>query len=274
MIVDGGVLKTAEDAQEEVVCSKAVSSEAPEGNTNSHIAADEIITIDSSTSSDTRSSPTSVSSSSSTSSDMDDVPLNKVYTTLNKSLSSSPSTKTSKKPDYDTFVPMYSSVEERLIDMKQKKIDVCNNLPADHPLQPPMIDPIQFVPVDVEGVDDHTGTNIAIIDVSSSQTTQTTQISEPSIIQNLVDHYSGELPEYETNQDKASNVAYDEVMTKSPQQHEPNQEMASSTNLNSVVISEPVHELVVPEQLVLELSVHEQVILNQQPTLILNLKPQ
>jgi len=63
-------------------------------------------------------------------------------------------------------------------------------------------------------------------------------------------------------------------MTESPQHHEPNQEMASSTNLNSVVISEPVHELVVPEQLVLELSVHEQVILNQQPTLILNLKPQ
>jgi len=48
---------------------------------------------------------------------MDDVPLNKVYTTLNKALSTSPSTKTSKKPDYDTFVPVYPSVEERLIDI-------------------------------------------------------------------------------------------------------------------------------------------------------------
>jgi len=268
MIVDGGVLKTAEDAQEEVVCSKVVSSEAPEGNTNSHIAADEIITIDSSTSSDTRSSPTSVSSSSSTSSDMDDVPLNKVYTTLNKSLSPSPSTKTSKKPNYDSFVPMYPFVEERLIDMQLRRIDVCKNLPVDHPLQPRMIDPIQFVHADAEGVDDHTGTYIANIDVSSSQPSQT---SEPSIIQNLVNHYSGELPEYETNLEKAFDIASDEVMTESPQQHEPDQEMASSTNTNYVLIpdlvpEQNVPELVVPEQPASELIVPKQVINNQSPT--------
>jgi len=223
MIVADGVLKIAEDAQEEAVCSEAVDSEASEGNTDAHTPADEIITIESSTSSNTRFSPASLSSSSSTSSDMDDVPLHKVYTTLNKSLSPSSSTKTSKKPDYDTFVPMYPYVEERLIDMQQRRIYVWKNLPVDHPLQPPMIDPIQFVPADVEGVDDHTGTYIANIIVSSSQpisqtqTTQTTQTSEPSIIQNLVKHYSRELPEYETNLEKASNIELD-------------QEMASSTN--------------------------------------------
>jgi len=53
--------------------------------------------------------------------------------------------------------------------MQQRRIDVCKNLPDDHPLQPPMIDPIQFVPADAEGADDHTGTDIANIDVSSSQ---------------------------------------------------------------------------------------------------------
>jgi len=84
MIEADGVLKTVEDAQEEVVCSEVVASEAPEGNTDSHIAADEIITVESSTSSETRTSPTSLSSSSSTSSDPDDIPLCKVYTTLNK----------------------------------------------------------------------------------------------------------------------------------------------------------------------------------------------
>jgi len=119
MIVVDSVLKTAEDAQEEAGCSEAVASEAYQGNTNSHTFA-EIVTIESSTSSDTRSN--SLSSSSSTSSDMDDVPLNKVYTTLNKALSPSPSTKTSKMPDYDTFVPMYPSVEERLIDMQQDEL--------------------------------------------------------------------------------------------------------------------------------------------------------
>ena len=62
-----------------------------------------------------------------------------------------------------------------------------------------MIDPIQFVPTDAEGVDDHTWEYIANIDVSSyqpiSQTQTSTQTYEPSIIQNLVNHYSGELPE-------------------------------------------------------------------------------
>jgi len=90
--------------------------------------------------------------------------------------------------------------------MQERWIDACKNLPASHPLQPPMID--------------YTGTNFVNIDVSSShpnsptQTTQTTtQTSEISIIHNLVNHYSGELPEYETSQDKASNIAFDEVMT-------------------------------------------------------------
>jgi len=205
---------------------------------------------------------------------MDDVPLNKVYTTLNKSLSPSPSTKTSKNPDYDTFVPMYPFVEERLIYMQQRRIDVCKILPVDHPLQPPMINPIQFVPADAEGVDDHTGTNIANIDVSSSQPispNQTTQTSDPSIIQNLVNHYSGELPGYESKLEKAADIASDEVMTESPHQQTPNQEMASSTNINFVLIPDPVPEqnipeLVVPKQPASELIVPVQVINNQSPT--------
>jgi len=153
--------------------------------------------------------------------------------------------------------------------LQQRRIDVCKNLPADHPLQPPVIEPIQFVPADAEGVDDHTWIDIANIDVSTSQPisqTQTAETFEPSIIQNLVDHYSGDLPEYESNLEKASDIASDEVMTESPQQHEPNQEMASSTNLDSILISEPVPELVVSKQLVPELSVPEQIILNQLST--------
>jgi len=177
---------------------------------------------------------------------------------------------------------MYPSIEERLIGLQQRRIDVCKNLPADHPLQSHVIEPIQLVPADADGVDDHTGINIANIDESSSQPisqTQTAETSEPSIIQNLVDHYSGELPEYESNLEKASDIASDEVMTESPQQHEPNLEMASSTNINFVlipdsVLEQNVLELVASEQLVPDLSVPEQIILNQQPTLLMNLKPQ
>jgi len=60
-------------------------------------------------------------------------------------------------------------------------------------------------------------------------------------------------------------------MTESPQQHEPNQEMASSTNIEYVLIPDPVPEQnvperVVPDQPVPELVVPEQVINNQSPT--------
>jgi len=51
---------------------------------------------------------------------------------------------------------MYPSVEERLVDLQQRRIDVYKNLSADHSLQPPVIEPIQFVPADAKGVDDHT----------------------------------------------------------------------------------------------------------------------
>ena len=83
----------------------------------------------------------------------------------------------------------------------------------------------------------------------------------------MINHYSSELAGYVSNQEKAPDIASDEVMTESPQQHEPYQEMASSTNIDFVTIPdsvpEPVPELVVPEQPVPELCVHEQVIYNQ-----------
>ena len=147
----GMAMEAAEVAQEEAGWSEAtVVSEAPKGNSNSHTT--EIVTIESSTCSETRSSSASLSSSSSTSSDPDDIPLRKVYSTLNKALSSSPSSKTYKKPDYDTFVPMYLAVEATIYDMQQRRINACKNLPPDHPLQPPMIDHIQSIPADAKGV--------------------------------------------------------------------------------------------------------------------------
>jgi len=43
MIEVEGVLKTAEDAQEEAFYSEVVASEAPKGNIDSHTTTDEII---------------------------------------------------------------------------------------------------------------------------------------------------------------------------------------------------------------------------------------
>ena len=63
---------------------------------------------------------------------------------------------------------MYPSVEERLIGLQQRRIDACIHLLADHPLQP-LIEPIQSLLADAEGADDHIGSDIANIDVSSSK---------------------------------------------------------------------------------------------------------
>jgi len=114
---------------------------------------------------------------------------------------------------------MYPSVEERLHDMQQRRNDACKNLPANYPLQPPMIEPIQYILADAEGAVDYTRTDSANIDVSSSHPnspTQTTKTSEPSIIQDLMNHYSGELPGYESNIEKAMDIASDEDDRKPP----------------------------------------------------------
>jgi len=87
-----------------------------------------------------------------------------------------------------------------------------------------------------------------------------------------MNHYSRDLPGYESNIEKASDIASDEVMTKSPHQQTPNPEMASSTNTDSVLIPDHIHpqpdvlELSVPEQDVPEAYVPEHVISNQSPT--------
>jgi len=77
MAVAVDLMEATEVVQEEAGCSEApIASEAPEGISNSHTT--EIVTIESSSSFESRSSPASLSSSSSTSSDTDDIPLNRV----------------------------------------------------------------------------------------------------------------------------------------------------------------------------------------------------
>ena len=109
----GDLLDAAEEVQrKEATCSEADASEATRGNTNSHNISN-IIEI--------KYSSTSASHSTSvlTSSNIDNIPLSRVYANLHKSLSLSPSTKHQKKPIDDAFVPMYPSVLERIGGMSQ-----------------------------------------------------------------------------------------------------------------------------------------------------------
>jgi len=115
-------------------------TEASTGNPDSPHFVD-VINIESSYTSVSRSNTLS---SSSTSSSYDDIPLGQIYASINKSLS--PSTKLHKKHDDDTYEPINSNIDERNIGMAHMKTDFCNRLPANHPLKSPMIEPISFVP--------------------------------------------------------------------------------------------------------------------------------
>jgi len=78
------------------------------------------------------------------------------------------------------------------------RVDICARLPADHPLQPPMIEPLQSLTADAEGVDELEVSESANLS-ESSHPKPTTQASETSVLDDLVNHYSGELPCYESN---------------------------------------------------------------------------
>jgi len=156
------------------------------------------------------------STSASTSSDIDHIPFNRVYATLHKSLSPSSSTKHQKKSDGDTFVPMYPSVFNRIADLSQMRINVCNKLFVNHPMQPPMIEPLQTIPADAEFVNEQAVPEPNITKTSSSQPQPSTQTCE-------------------SNLEKVSELASDEVTLESPQQQEPNSEMAINTCTQLVI---------------------------------------
>ena len=201
------MLDAVEEVQkEEVACLEADASEATRGNTDSLNTAN-VIEIESGSTS------ASHSTSISTSSDIDNIPLNKIYANLHKIVSPSPSTKHHKKPDDDAYVPMYPSVLERIGEMSQMRLDVCARLPADHPFQPPMIEPLQSLPADEPVVAKSTN-----YEESSSHPKPTTQTSESSVLDELVNHYSGELPGSELNLEKASEIASKEVILEDPLQ--------------------------------------------------------
>jgi len=91
-----------------------------------------------------------------------------------------------------------------------------------------MIEPFQSIPADAEVVGEPTGSETAKHEVSLSPPKPTTQTSDPSVIQDLINHYSGELPGFEPNLEKKTfELASDEVTSESPQQQVPNLQMAS-----------------------------------------------
>ncbi|RHN60523.1 hypothetical protein MtrunA17_Chr4g0026751 [Medicago truncatula] len=138
------LMASVEGVQEENAgCSEADTAEASKGNSDSLHSA-EIINIESSTTSTSHS--TSISTSS-TSLDLDNVPLGRIYTTLNKGIS--PSTKLHKETtDKIPYEPICPTILNKIGEMSEMRNKVCERLLVDHPFQPPMIKPLSFVPDD------------------------------------------------------------------------------------------------------------------------------
>jgi len=185
-----GIVATAEAKEGNTSTSEAAeASEAQKGMNDAFNSNIDIVELGSSSETLTNSPSSSSSSSILSSSDEDDVPLSKMYSSINKTPAK---LKTSQKLE-DTFEPMYPSVEERMIDMQQRRIDACKYLPADHPLQPPVIEAIQVIPAAAEGGDDHVGTNLAsssnLSSKPNSPTNQNLNDAETSFLSNLESHY-------------------------------------------------------------------------------------
>jgi len=89
---------------------------------------------------------TIISPSSSTDSDLDNIPLSQKYK-LSKPL---PKSKTSSKPKLSPktkpFKPVYPDILKSIGELSEKRIDICNKLPANHPFQPPIIKPLNMIP--------------------------------------------------------------------------------------------------------------------------------
>jgi len=228
LMVFGELLK---DAEVLAAGSEAATSEVTASRGNPDISnSANIIEIEYGTSTST-SSPTHTSDSS----DLDDVTLSLLY----KNISSS--SKPKQKANTEPFEPKYPPVLKSIGEMSQMRIDICNKLPIDHPLQPPMVKPLNVAPTDAEGSNEPAGSASATIATSSQTQTQTqTEICEPSnsqpksptklpgpnVLDQLISHYSGELPEVESELKKASEVAFDEVTSENPQQQQAEPQIA------------------------------------------------
>jgi len=158
LVAFGELLKALEE--------KAATSEAAASRGNPDVSNSvNIIEVESG-------SETSISSPDS--SDIDDVPLNLLYKNI------SPSTKQQQQVNAKPFEPVYPAVLKSIGEMSQKRIDICNKLPIDHPLQPPMVEPLN-----VALADEPAGSASATIATSSKTQTQNqtqtkTNTCEPS----------------------------------------------------------------------------------------------
>ena len=204
LVASGELLKAPE---EKATGSEAATSEAATSRGNPDVSnSAEYIEVESG-------SETSISSLDS--SDLDDDTLSLIHKDL------SPSTKPTQKSNTKPFEPVYLVVLKSIGEISQMRVDLCNKLPTDHPLQPPIIEPLNVAPTDT-----YTSTSTHSNQPSNSQPKSPTKTTEPNVLDQLVSHYFGELPEVASELQKAFEVASDEVASESLQQQQTEPQIA------------------------------------------------
>jgi len=131
---------------------------------------------------------------------IDSIPLSRFYENLHRTLSPLPSIKHQKRPadDVETSKPL--PIADRVGALVDQRLGLCKNLPTDHWFYPNFARPLQVI--DLSETDQTTSDNPEVT-ISSSQPQPTIQ-SNPSLLEELANHYKGELPGFEPNSKKAS----------------------------------------------------------------------
>jgi len=138
--------------------------------------------------------------------------------------------------------------------MSQRRIDLCNKLPANHPLQPPIIEPLNMIPADA-----HTTTS------------DQTHPSLPSNLCSLEKHLGGEIPITPQKATKSVPKKINLVNQQPPkpsQQNNPEQPLQTitQTQIQKTTIPESVIETIVEESVLVTESELSVSVLGFEPT--------
>jgi len=126
--------------------------------------------------------------------------------------------------------------------MAQMRINAYKNLPVNNLLQPLYIQPLQtllpgeqFQEVQAEQASDKS--------TSSQPKTLTQNNDDTTVLDELENHYNGELSGFKPNLKTASKIVPDIFVLESPQQHQPNSQMVSNTCFKLIIHHdfEPYH---------------------------------
>jgi len=93
-------------------------------------------------------------------------------------------------------------------------------------LQPPYIQPLQTILADEQFEEVQAEPASDIPETTSSQQQPSTQTSYSSVLDELPNHYKGELLGFKPNSEKASKIAPNRVVSESPQHRQPNSHIA------------------------------------------------